>query len=602
MDETGELITQLGLLLTQTRFGRRALEDIERATSTYGTFAFTSVITAGPHFGAPPLFEGALKVYVVNIDDLAPGGGFGDFLSGLLGGLGGFVGNLVGGVAGGAVSQFKLVWSFHDIAAIAEHVEHILTLIGGPSGTATAASGAGTVPPGPGTGLVARLDGIRSAVDSLTALFRAGGSAPAGGPAVAARPLTDQLGSATALLTAVAKVVDGLVIALPVAVGSLALLVDGLGDIRFQLAESLRFGLRVALLLRGSLLVLALDTVAVVARVGATVVGVLAGTVDGIIGGVFTGVQQALLAVLRIGATLGDAVRATVDGLLDWLIPTVGTVLRDFGERRVFRVITHLVRILPAVLPLVFELKTDTQLTARQQGALDDAAKLGLPASVLGGNAPVAVRPAVPNPVAPFTDPAFVTSLTEALGGLRTLGTDAAGLLGGAASDGLRTLGSTMEAAALAESRRSDARLGSALDDVNAQSARLADRLVVGEAVTPKTGLTAVADAYETWLTKGGLDGLLATITGHFTGPAGRDGIPRSAVESADRTRAVIQIDEVVVDVASAAPGPVATAPVALTTAEPARPAHPSDDIDRHARMWFDYDQRGGGSRLPRPL
>lgn len=602
MDETEELITQLGLLLTQTRFGRRALEDIERATSTYGTFAFTSVITAGPNFGAPPMFEGALKVYVVNINDLAPGGGFGDFLSGLLGGLGGFVGNLIGGVAGGAVSQFKLVWSFDDIASLAEHVEHILTLIGVSPVTPKGKPGAeakpdAVVPPGPATGLIAQLESIKGAVDSLAKLFQSSGNAPVG-----AQPLVAQLGSATAMLNAVAKVVDGLVLALPIAVGSIAVLISRLGDIRLGIAETLRFGLRVALLLRGALLVLALDTAVVVARVGATVVGVLASTVDGIIGGVFDGVQQALLAVLRIGAVLGDAVKATVDGLLNWLIPTIDAVLRNLGDLRAFRLVTYLVRILPAVLPLVFELMTDTQLSDQQQGALADAAKLGLPATSFDNAGPAAVRPAGPNFGAALSDPAIIKGLTGPLDQLRRLGTDAIDQGSGQLSDGLRNVGSTLEAAALAETKLSDARLGRALDDVSTQSARLADRLVVGEDATPQTGLTAVANAYEAWLTHGGLDGLLSSITGHLTSPAGQDGIPRKVAESVDRTRATIQIDEVVVDVESAEPGPVTTSPVSWTTTEPALSTAPSDDIDRHARMWFDYDQRGGGNRLPTPI
>ncbi|MFJ3895423.1 hypothetical protein [Streptomyces sp. NPDC090083] len=598
MDETGELITQLGLLLTQTRFGRRALEDIERATSTYGTFAFTSVITAGPAFGAPPMVDGALKVYVVNINDLAPGGGFGDFLSGLLGGIGGFVGNLIGGAAGGAVSQFRLVWSLQDLAKLAEHIDHILTVIGGPAVTPGATPGPqATAPTTPATGLLAQLDGIRTAVDSLTGLFRAGGSTPVG-----PQPVVDQLGSATTALNSVAKVVDGLVLALPIAVGTFAVLISRLGDIRLGFAETLRFGLRVVLLLRGALLVLALDTAVVVARVGAAVVGVLASTVDGIIGGVLDGVRQALLAVLRIGAVLGDAVRATVDGLLNWLIPTIDAVLRNLGDLRAFRLVTHLVRILPAVLPLVFELKTDTRISAEQQGALTDAAKLGMVSASFDNGGQVAVRPAPPNFGAAFSDKAFIQNLTDSLGQVRKAGTDAIALGGGQLSDGLRTVGSTLEAAARTATQQSDARLGRALDEVSTQSARLADRLVVGEAATPQTGLTAVANAYESWLTHGGLDGLLSSITGHFASPAGQDGIPRRAAESAGRTRATIQIDEVVVDVDSAAPGPLALPPVTWTTTEPAPSTSPSDDIERHARMWFDYDQRGGGSRLPHPI
>src|SRR5262245_44780945 len=111
MDDDG-LINQIGLLLTQLRVARRALEDIERSTARYNSFAFAAALSEGAKFGAPPMFSGALKVWLVNIDDLAPGAG-GGFLEQLLGGIGRFIGGvgsgLVGGILGGLFGGWNLV-------------------------------------------------------------------------------------------------------------------------------------------------------------------------------------------------------------------------------------------------------------------------------------------------------------------------------------------------------------------------------------------------------------------------------------------------------------------------------------------------------------
>src|SRR6187549_3960395 len=103
-----DLLSSMALLLTQLRYTRRAMEDIERSTARYAGFAFASALSEGPRFGAPPMFEGALKVYIVNIDDLAPGSGFGGFLESLLGGVGRFFGGLPGGFVAGVISGFNL--------------------------------------------------------------------------------------------------------------------------------------------------------------------------------------------------------------------------------------------------------------------------------------------------------------------------------------------------------------------------------------------------------------------------------------------------------------------------------------------------------------
>ena len=81
-EEQQEVITQMSLLLTQVRYARRAIENIELATTRYAGLALR--VAGGPGaapLGAPPMIDGALKVYVVNINDLTTGGpGIGDML------------------------------------------------------------------------------------------------------------------------------------------------------------------------------------------------------------------------------------------------------------------------------------------------------------------------------------------------------------------------------------------------------------------------------------------------------------------------------------------------------------------------------------------
>src|SRR5687767_750094 len=96
------IIGQLGLLLSTLRYMRRAVEDIERNTARYSGISFAPVFSEGARFGEPPLLNGALKVYIVNINDLTapPEGGI---LEGILGGVGRFIGGAVGGLIGGTM-------------------------------------------------------------------------------------------------------------------------------------------------------------------------------------------------------------------------------------------------------------------------------------------------------------------------------------------------------------------------------------------------------------------------------------------------------------------------------------------------------------------
>lgn len=603
-----ELITQLGLLLTQTRYARRALEDIERATATYATFTFTSVAAAGPKFGEPPLLNGALKVHVVNLSDLTPGQGLGGLLEGLLGGVGRFLGNLPGGLVGATVSTPALIAVMPTIDSIAERVERILKLLGiGAAAAPTAGPPTGASPPADGgANPIVTLTAIKSAVDALTGLFLAAG----GRPGSAARtsdlmrtPESDRwlrlADTSVVVLSATARLVDGLTLALPVVIGSISWLITRLGDIRQALAETIRFALRNALVLRGGLGVIAFDTLALLARMAATVVGVLATTLDGMLAPLFGAVREALKAAFELGDILGQALKSTVDKLLNWLVPTVDTVLRDLGDLRVFRVLTHVIRVLPAILPPIYELATDHPLGTTDADALRRAADLKfLDALTPGTGAPAPARP-LPVPDL-HVEKALVDRAIGAVDVMRNSWSTGTQQARAFARTELRGLDDQLMKASKAEAQRSGTLLGGRLDEVRKQGDELAASVIVGERVRSDTGLEAIATAYESWLTGGGLSTLLGKITEHFTSPEGRAGVPRRIAEAAlDPPRATVQIDEVLIDLGEREP----SVPHGSSAPPPWEFPEPPDRdyLEHHSRMRFDHDLRGGGGRLPFP-
>ncbi|MEV0248481.1 hypothetical protein AB0H76_17920 [Nocardia sp. NPDC050712] len=622
------LLTQMGLLLTQTRFARRALEDIERSTSQYATFTFTSVIAAGPRFGEPPLFDGALKVHVVNLSDLAPGGGFGDFLEGLLGGVGRLIGNIPGGLIGGTLGSLSIISALptiHDIAVRVENILGLLNLRGGDR-IEDATAGARGQPVG-GSTLTTQLGAITKAIEALAGLFFVAAGRPEQAAQTSVLPGTVEggawlrlLDSATATLTALSRLVDGLILALPEVIGSISWLLARLPDIRLAVAETLKFLLRQALLLRGLVFVTMFDTFAMVARTAAGVLAILQSTVDAMLSAIFDTVREALLAVFDLAGVLGAAISATVDALLNWLVPAVDTILRNLGDLRVFRVITHVVRILPAILPIIYEIVADQPLagTADRPGALNpeqierlnEAARLPfLDPLHRGGVAPVAVTPpSAPNFQAILTDPKTIGHATVALDRIQQVTRNGLQITGDAVTGGLRDVAGKLDRAAAAEAKLSDSTLDKHLGQVRERSTELAQNLIVGEKVRTDTGLEAIAQAYESWLTRGGLDTLLGKITEHFAGPEARKGVPAAAAAVMDRPRATVQIDEVLIDL-SGTPGP-ALREIPPPAAEPERPLGPGDfplppdrdDAERHARMWFELGERNGGRGvLPSP-
>ncbi len=613
------IVNQMNLLLLQVRFMRRALEDIERSTAKYGGASFGAALAAGPRFGEPPLFQGALKVWVVNINDLAPGAGFGAFLEGLLGGVGRFFGGLVGGVIGGTMSSLLLARLIPQAHALAVRVENILRLLGiGTAPPVTSTPVPGAPPPvatTTGSNWVAQLATIKHALDVLTGFFTAASAGPEAAARTSSFPATPEgdrwlrlLNAANATLTSLGHVVSGLIIAVPLLLASLASFIVRLADIRVAIAETLQFLLRNLLLLRGSLLVTLFDTFAWVARIGAQILGVVRGMVTDIITSAFTMLIGVVRAVVQLATVLGEAIKQTIDQLLNWVVNTLDTVLRGIGNTRVFRLITHLVRILPAILPPIYEIVKDRSMDQTSLDALSAAGSMPLMALAPGppGTGP-AVPPAPPDIGQIFRDTnlegGITRALTDAQGALTT------GITGVArrTEDGLTEFAGRLDAASAAESNLSSTSLATNLERVRTRSQELAGALVVGEPTRPETGLEVVATAYEQWLTNGGLGALLGSINSYFRElppSAAAEGLPGRNIDSPTvlPSRATIDIGEVVIEIEAPSAGASLTGaaivppgPGAVRSGATIVPVlDEEDELEKHALALREFGLRGG--------
>ena len=553
------VVTQIGLLLTQVHYARIALEGIERSTTRYAGIALSldGSSTGGTPWGAPPMVDGALKVYVVNISDLTAGASLGDVIAGAIGGAGRFLGGFVGGVAGGTVGSILLPWMLLEARRITEHLDRILTRLG-----VGASPGGGGADSGGGSTLADLLKSVTSLARELTWLFTsaAGGSAD-GGDATGGRnggSLVSALQPALAVAVAATQLVNGLILLLPLVMGFLASLLNHLGSIQVAVLDLFEFGLRGALLLRAAVLGMALDTVSLVGGLAATTIGLVVVALDTIIPSVFrlivAGLDTALTA-LQIAST---GIKNLIDGLMLWLRDGLGSLLISIGNLRVFRLVEHLAQIAPAVLAAIARIM-DKPLSPQESTALEKAASIALPS---GSGAPSIVPPIPPAPdvLALALPPAARTALTDSV---RRLGTSFAtetrtsltavqGTVGGigaafrGAVGGLDTrLGSEIEA-----------RTRIASTDVNSLTQALTEARAAAKE-RPATGLEEIATAYEGWLRGGGMTTLLREIDEHFRtapvqGPEAAASVPgrtvRAVLADKEDRRVVVEIDEVVLE------------------------------------------------------
>ncbi len=614
-----EIISQMGLLLTQVRFSRRALEDLERNTATYGGFSFLQNLASGSAFGEPPLIDGALKVYVVNINDLVIDRSAGGLIEGILGGIGRFFGGLVGGFTGGTISGVALPIMLAQVNAIADKIRDILNRMGAHAETPNERmfnrrlgilervmdflQGRPATPPpattaeqnASGGGLAQILPVLTDAMLGLTALFRAaagdtgpGSSGPTARQAAAQNQILRFLQPVYAILRGLSRVIDGLIILVPILTGAFAMFLVRLNDIKLAFIEMLQFVMRNVFLLRGVVLVTLFDTISIAARLGANILRILSDAVVAILNAVFNVIAQVVQTALAGLKFILDGFRNSINPLLNWLLRTVHAALAILGDSALFRVFYHIVSILPHILPALVRLVHGTGLTAAELRLVQRAARTSIPPPSRSGVVPT--LPPFPNLSATLMPP---TEMGRLMSDVR--------LLGRGVRNNVRNVFRASERALL--------RTGRALDETNFQTGltrrirqlttradQLANAISSAQraaARRPRTGLEEIAQAYETWLNSGGLRGLMQRITDHFRqsptqgGRTQRGLLTDIVTETAlTRSRATVEIDEVVVEIAPPAnptnPGPTgALLPKGI-------------DFERFTEMYAEYRERSG--------
>ena len=609
-----DMVTQMGLMLTQLKSLRGTLEQVAQATARYAGFAFAEAFTPSGRFGAPPMRGGALLVHVNNLRDLVASSGIGGFFEGLLGGIGRFFGGLFGGLIGGTIAGVTLPLMIWKIDSIVTKLQDILKRlgIGGEEKPATAAKGkagattpteataeAAAEPPASvaGAPLTDQIGEFRDILSLLTGLFEAAGSGGGGSggggtpaPERLQASLTPQherwmamLRSVENTVGGVTRIINGLIILVPMLVGSLALLFDKLDTFKLAVVEILQFLVRNVLLLRGVVLVTVFDLLGVVARLAAGLAQVVGEMMQGILNSLFDIAGTVLEGALAVFQFLAGGLQRTVNGMLRWLVDTLFIVLARFSDLRVFRLITHLIQVLPAVLPPLYELLRDKStgaggapvsapLTPTQIADLNRAAALPLPGPITPSTAlPSMSMPPMPDPAALAAPPAALATLRAQMDTLRTGLLDGVRDLSGSVATGFAQLSARFDQLISTELDRSRSDYAANLTAVRERSAEFAGAFAEAERAVrerPETGLEAIARAYETWLSGDGLATLLDQITRQFssTPATAGDSIPGRIVgEAVDRPRASIEIQEVIIDLTAAtvAPGdgPVAALP-----------------------------------------
>jgi len=585
----------MGFLLTQMRYARRSLEDIERSTARYASFTFAGALSAGPKWGEPPMFGGALKVWIVNINDLAPSGP--GLMEGLLGGVGRFFGGLIGGFAGGVISAATLHILLAEVATAAASIERIVDKLGlgektpakaaekaagkagggGDVGKAVAeaaareqAKSAAQAAPAEG-GLLDKLDGFMGPINALTALFQAGAGDP-NKAAATADPLTPgalkwiaALESAKDVIGGVVTIVKGLTLLLPEAIGSIALLLSKLDAIKLAALDLFQFILKEALLLRGLALTVVFDTGAAAARLAANILGILGETLHDVVGSVFKIFNAAFDVTLNAIQFLSKGLADTVNPLLNWLLKTVVFALQTIGQTPVFKLIVHAVQALPHILPdLILLVRGKEGVGLSDPAAIDKARKI---VESMTDAKPIDVAkleaPKFPDAAGTLLDKKTLEGLKGQLTAALSTTNDLMNTIFGDSSKALMRMDYALQGAASDRvfNDRMDKHIAKLSAGANALAATLnpASKAVTDAAANKRaSGLDLIAGAYEAWLSsENGLKALLGNISAFVKSSPAADadaakGLPGRTIgdNAIDRPRAIVEVDNLVIDLA----------------------------------------------------
>jgi hypothetical protein len=377
-------------------------------------------------------------------------------------------------------------------------------------------------------------------------------------------------------------------------------------DIKAAIVGVLAFAIENILVLRGVLLVVIGDTIAVAGDLAARVLGIVATAIDAILASIINVIASALTAAETAIRVLGTGLSNTVNALMTWLRDGLGNFLIFLGNTRVFRVVVHLVEVLPLVLPSLLRLldrDVSSPAAAADLARLDRASRISFPAIVggaAGGTAAaIASMPDLGAVALPPAQAALLESTLSTAGQVLRLET---GNALRTAQGAMRDIGVTVRQR-LTDDRAFQSDLEQRRGEVEAQSAALARALGPARdlfnAQRPGSGLDRIAGAYQSWLQGGGMTTLMGRITDQLqhtptSGPAPERTILGRIVEALlpEPPGAVVEVGEVVIEIAPPA-------------AQPTGALSPADHAGAHAvaavAAWMrDVHDRGGQIDDPR--
>lgn len=594
------LLTAIGLLLSQLRVARRAIEDIERSTARYNNFAFAAALSAGANFGQPPMFSGALKVWVVNINDLAPSAG-GGFIEQLLGGIGRLLGGFGGGALGGILGGLKLPDMISKVQQIAASVEHILARLGIQPEDDKKKDGKKEEP-----GLVQTLKDWKGIFDTFTALFLAASGKPEKAEDTStsmtdgAKRWLQIVDSTSTLMNSIERVVLGLTVLIPVAIGALAELIVQLDSIKLAIVDLLQFLLRELFLLRGVLLATVFDTLSAVAKLASSVLGILSVALNSIAVTVFDIFKNVFAAAIQTIKFLSDGLQTTVDTVVRWMVDVVGQALAAIAASPLFQEVVHIVNVLPDILPpLVIALQGTSAAGSIDTKALEDAKKLNasamaaMPSAAAGlSSATLKAPPTISDSLGTSTAFAQLQSnVSDAIGAVKTDLKD----VFSSATGALNIMNAQL--ADIAKDKGFNDSLKQYTTDLRANSDKLAAAITLQQLAADKaagkgdakTGFEEIAKAYEGWLTTGGLNKLLTDFTAYFKKPENLAPLKESVTGPTvmDRPRATVDIQDVIIQLAE--PPPV----VENAPGKPAGPQAPEETLKLVVELIHELNERG---------
>ncbi|NNF58452.1 MAG: hypothetical protein HKN04_09440 [Rhodothermaceae bacterium] len=401
-----------------------------------------------------------------------------------------------------------------------------------------------------------RLPPLTDALYGLAALFRAaasgpgdGGSGPTAAQQEALGHLQRVLQPVYAILEAVGRVVDGLIILIPLGASAIAWLIAQLDRLKLVFLELMQFLLRNVFLLSGVVLVTVYDTLSSAMRLASGLLGILRDFAGHILRALFNSLADLVRVTLSALQFVAGRLAAAVDPLLDYVVERLFWVLNNLAQTPVFRVIYHVIDVLPTMLPALVRLVRDVNLSGAEQRRLRALPRL--PALTMTAPTVTPFRTTGADLAAAFAPSPELTALE---GDIRTLGAgmeNTVNFFVGEAQGALRRMGGLLEREAATLSTRITEHTRVVRRRADELAAALRPAVAAGEQ-RPPTGLDRVARAYEQWIAGGGLNAMLGLITNHFrrTPEATRRLADTVALE---RARATVEIAEVVVEVETAA-------------------------------------------------